>query len=49
MISSVRSSNYDVIVLCETWLREGFHDEELFDDRYNVYRRDRDFSFEKER
>lgn len=35
------NSNYDVIVLTETWLRAGICDSEIADDRYYVYRRDR--------
>lgn len=36
------ASFYDVILLCETWLRADIFTAELFDDRYNVYRKDRD-------
>lgn len=41
--SEVETNDYDVIVMCETWLREGFYDNELFDDRYTIHRRDRNF------
>lgn len=34
--------NYDVIVLTETWLNSNILSSELFDDRYEVYRRDRE-------
>lgn len=34
---------YDVICLTETWLVQGISDSELFDDRYIVWRRDRDY------
>lgn len=34
--------DYDVLLLCETGLNDGFHNAELFDDRYTVYRCDRD-------
>ncbi|RVE50535.1 hypothetical protein evm_004864 [Chilo suppressalis] len=33
--------DYDIIVLCETWLAGDILDSELFSDRYSVYRRDR--------
>lgn len=36
--------NYDVIVLVETWLNSSVFSEELFDDRYDVHRRDRESS-----
>lgn len=38
----ILSNNYDIIVLTETWLCDGVVDSEIFDDRYEVYRRDRD-------
>jgi hypothetical protein len=31
----------DAIILTETWLCDGIHSEELFDERYTVFRRDR--------
>lgn len=34
--------NYDVIILTETWLNSNVLSSELFDDRYEVYRRDRE-------
>lgn len=34
--------SYDIVVLTETWLNSGVLSSELFDDRYTVYRRDRD-------
>lgn len=34
--------NYDVIILIETWLNSNVSSSELFDDRYVVYRRDRE-------
>lgn len=40
--SELISSSHDVILLCETWLREDVFTSELFDDRYIVYRNDRD-------
>ena len=36
--------DYDIIVLCETWLAGDILDSELFCDRYLVYRRDRESS-----
>lgn len=41
---NISTHNYDVIVLTETWLHSGVYDSELFDDRYIVYRRDRQTS-----
>lgn len=40
----VSLNSYDVIVLTETWLIDGLLNSELFDDRYIVWRRDRDYS-----
>lgn len=40
--SNVLSSDYDVILLCETWLTDEYSDSEVFDSRYMVYRQDRD-------
>lgn len=42
--SSVGLSDYDVICLTETWLHDQIFDDELFDDRYCVWRRDRDYA-----
>lgn len=39
---SLISTNFDVIVLTETWLNKNILSSELFDDRYIVYRRDRE-------
>lgn len=36
--------NYDIIILCETWLNSSILSSELFDDRFVVYRRDRETS-----
>lgn len=36
-------NSYDIICLKETWLLEGISNSELFDDRYIVFRRDRDY------
>jgi hypothetical protein len=35
-------ASYDIIFLTETWLLDGILNSELFDDRYVVWRRDRD-------
>lgn len=42
--NNVSISNFDCICLTETWLNNSFFSSELFDDRYVVYRKDRDFS-----
>lgn len=36
-------SNHDIIVITETWLVDSISSSELFDDRYLVWRRDRDY------
>ncbi len=41
-LSNLLLSSYDVILLCETWLRPDIFTSELFDDSYIVYRKDRD-------
>ncbi|KAL0869540.1 hypothetical protein ABMA27_005807 [Loxostege sticticalis] len=41
-------NDYDVISITETWLLEGIKDQELFDDRYVVWRRDRDYKATKQ-
>lgn len=40
--SNLCCTNYDVLVLTETWLNSSVLSSELFDDRYVVYRRDRE-------
>lgn len=37
-------NNFDIVCLTETWLLDGISDSELFDDRYLVWRRDRDYT-----
>ncbi|CAF4761876.1 unnamed protein product [Pieris macdunnoughi] len=37
-------NNYDIICITETWLLEGISDSELFDNRYLVWRRDRNYA-----
>lgn len=39
---NVLSSDYDVIILTETWLTPSVFDNEMFDSRYVVFRKDRD-------
>jgi hypothetical protein len=41
---NIQLNTYDVISLTETWLFDGISDSELFDDRYLVWRVDRDYS-----
>lgn len=36
-------SSYDIVILTETWLLPRVSDSELFDNRYIVWRRDRDY------
>lgn len=36
-------NSYDIIVLTETWLLDGILNSEFFDERYIVWRRDRDY------
>lgn len=38
---NVLNNNYDIIALTETWLDSSFHDSQFFDDRYSVFRCDR--------
>lgn len=40
--SNVLSNDYDVLLICESWLTSNLEDAELFDNRYTVYRQDRD-------
>ena len=40
-LNSIESSNYDVILVTETWLTDSINDGELFDNRYSVIRKDR--------
>lgn len=37
-------NEYDVVLITESWLNDGIGDSELFDDRYIVFRRDRQYS-----
>lgn len=37
-------NNFDIVILIETWLNDTISDNEIFDSRYNVYRRDRESS-----
>lgn len=42
-LRSVLLNDYDVIALTETWLLDSISDNELLDDRYLVWRRDRNY------
>jgi hypothetical protein len=42
---NVACNFYDIICLNETWLMDSVFDGQLFDDRYIVFRRDRDLNF----
>jgi hypothetical protein len=42
-LANVLTHDYDLICLTETWLNSNFYDNEIFDSRYNVFRRDRDY------
>lgn len=39
---SVIAGSFDMIAVTETWLNDNISDEELADDNYNIFRRDRD-------
>lgn len=41
--------SYDIIVLTETWLLDSVSNSELFDVRYAIWRRDRDYNLTKQR
>lgn len=41
ILLSTTSCDYDLIVLSETWLKEGKFSAEFFDPRFTVYRKDR--------
>ncbi|CAH2104085.1 unnamed protein product [Euphydryas editha] len=42
-------NSYDVVSLTETWLLDGIGNNELFDDRYVVWRRDRNYVITQEK
>lgn len=46
---NVCSNNYDIILLTEMWLVDGIADSELFDCRYVVWRRDRNYAVTRQR
>lgn len=39
--TEIMLNSYDIILLCETWLNNDFYDSEFFDNRYVVFRVDR--------
>lgn len=41
-LSNILNSNYDIICITETWLSDSFYNSEYFDNRYEVFRCDRD-------
>lgn len=46
---NVLNNNYDIIALTETWLNSNVNSSELFDNRYTVFRSDRDFNITKKK
>lgn len=45
---NVCATNYDIIVITETWLLDSVLDAELFDSRYVVFRRDRNYTITRQ-
>lgn len=43
----VKSSNYNVIILTETWLNSSFLNSEILDSNWIIYRKDRDYNATK--
>lgn len=41
----ILNNDFDVIILTETWLNDSISDAEIFDSRYNVFRRDRNSTY----
>lgn len=41
-------NSYDIICVTESWLTDGVNNNELFDDRYIVFRRDRNYGLTKQ-
>ena len=41
-LSGILNCNYDIVCITETWLNDGFYNNEFFDGRYQVFRCDRD-------
>lgn len=39
------AEDYDLICLTETWLNDDFLNSDLFDNRYEIFRKDRDYQF----
>lgn len=42
-IRNVLVNSYDIVCITETWLVDGIHNSEIFDDRYIVWRNDRNY------
>lgn len=47
-LRNLSMNSYDIVLLTETWLVSGISDNELFDNRYLVYRRDRDYALTRQ-
>lgn len=47
-LRNVRINSYDIICITESWLNESVFNSELFDDRYIVFRNDRNFQKTKQ-
>lgn len=41
LLQAIKANDYNVIILTESWLKEGIFNREFIDDRYEVLRRDR--------
>lgn len=46
---NILSHHYDIIIFTETWLQPNIYDSELLDDRYLVFRRDRNLLHTKKK
>lgn len=46
---NINLSSYDVISITESWLPDSIHDSEFIDDRYVIWRRDRNYAATRER
>lgn len=41
-LTNILNTNYDIVCITESWLNDSFYSSEYFDDRYEVFRCDRD-------